>query len=222
MKWIKRITRRDNNGSAVIGGADGPTAIFLAGGDGKKSLRSRVRTFFYRRSRKHAAKKITAGTHTLHEVAAYAVRKYKAVDMDTQNASYIEQKNNLKESLITEHKPELLGTLQEIARPDFSDQESVKEFLKQMEKRRAFIADIPDGELGMDYHIFQISMQGGSLELEVDYRWDYFGISWSGDDKAMKKLKKISRDLYLYYGVSEKDIKEKARRYKSLVAALSS
>jgi len=222
MKRLKRMKRRDNNGAAVIGGADGPTAIFLAGGDGKKSLQSRVKTFFYRRSRKHAAKKITAGTHTLLEVAAYAVRKYKAVDMDTQNASYIEQKNNLKESLITEHKPELLGTLQEIARPDFSDQESVKEFLKQMEKRRTFIADIPDGELGMDYHIFQISMQGGSLELEVDYRWDYFGISWSGDDKAMKKLKKISRDLYLYYGVSEKDIKEKTRRYKSLVTALSS
>ena len=155
-------------------------------------------------------------------MAAYAVKKYKAVDMNPQDASYIEQKNNLKESLITEHKPELLGTLQEIARPDFSDQESVKEFLKQMEKRRTFIADIPDGELGMDYHIFQISIQGGSLEMEVDYRWDHFGISWSGDDKAMKKLKKISRDLYLYYGVSEKDIKEKTRRYKSLVAALSS
>ena len=32
----------------------------------------------------------------------------------------------------------------------------------------------------------------------------------------MKKFKKISRDLYSYYGVTEEDIKNKTKRYLSL------
>ena len=38
----------------------------------------------------------------------------------------------------------------------------------------------------------------------------------------MKKFKKIARDLYSYYGVTEKDIRNKTKRYSSLVTNLSS
>ena len=49
----------------------------------------------------------------------------------------------------------------------------------------------------------------------------YF-ISYSGNKKVMKQFEKISKDLYIYYGVSEDDIKKKTERYLSLVTALSS
>ena len=48
------------------------------------------------------------------------------------------------------------------------------------------------------------------------------GMSYSGNKAVMKKFKKISRDLYSYYGVTEKDIKNKTKRYSSLVTNLSS
>ena len=35
-------------------------------------------------------------------------------------------------------------------------------------------------------------------------------------------FKKIARDLYCYYGVSEEDIKNRTKRYSSLVTELSS
>ena len=38
----------------------------------------------------------------------------------------------------------------------------------------------------------------------------------------MKKFKKIARDLYSYYGVTEEDIINKTERYSSLVTSLSS
>ena len=60
------------------------------------------------------------------------------------------------------------------------------------------------------------------LEMEIDYIWNIFGVSYSGDRKAMKQFEKISKDLYSYYGVSEDDIKKKTRRYLSLIAELSS
>ena len=37
----------------------------------------------------------------------------------------------------------------------------------------------------------------------------------------MKKFKKIARDLYGYYGVTEEDIKNKTKRYSLLVTNLS-
>ena len=46
------------------------------------------------------------------------------------------------------------------------------------------------------------------------YRTEYLYI--------MKKFKKIARDLYSYYGVTEEDIINKTERYSSLVTSLSS
>ena len=39
---------------------------------------------------------------------------------------------------------------------------------------------------------------------------------------AIKRFKKIARNLYCYYGVSEEDIKNRTKRYSSLVTELSS
>ena len=60
------------------------------------------------------------------------------------------------------------------------------------------------------------------LEMEIDYTWNIFGMSYSGNKAVMKKFKKIARDLYSYYGVAEEDIINKTERYSSLVTSLSS
>lgn len=106
------------------------------------------------------------------------------------------QKNCLKESLISRYKPELLGEMTEQTRPD-------------------------DEQMPMDFHIYEISLGDGILELEIDYHWNVFGISYSGSKKTMKQMKEIAKDLYLYYGVSEEDIRQKSERYHSLLATLS-
>ena len=60
------------------------------------------------------------------------------------------------------------------------------------------------------------------VEIEVDYTWNIFGISYSGNKSVIKRFKKIARDLHCYYGVSEEDIKNRTKRYSSLVTELSS
>ena len=47
--------------------------------------------------------------------------------------------------------------------------------------------------------------------MEIDYIWNIFGISYSGNKKVMKQFEKISKDLYIYYGVSEDDIKKRQK-----------
>ena len=73
----------------------------------------------------------------------------------------------------------------------------------------------------MDFHIYEISLGDGRLEMEIDYHWKIYGISYSGSKRSMKWMKEIAKDLYLYYGVSEEDIRKKSERYHSLLATLS-
>lgn len=70
--------------------------------------------------------------------------------------------------------------------------------------------------------VFEIKEGEDFLYIEVDDTAGTFGISFSCSKKNCKKFQAISRDLYIYYGVSESDIIEKSERYLSLLCVLSS
>jgi len=215
MKQAKAIT--------IIGGTDGPTSVFIAGRTKQKSLKDRIRQFLYQCKRRQIEKRIDAAPHTVQETATYAIAKYHAVEIPKTQDNYLGQYASAKEALIFMHKPELLSDFGEITRPDILDEESAKEIYRQLQLRSEMIGKISDSEMPMDFHIYEIRIENGHLEMAVDYAWDtILGMSYSGDQKAMKKLEKISRDLHLYYGVSEEDIKNKTKRYSSLVTMLSS
>ena len=207
---------------SIIGGADGPTSIFIAGKTQKRSLKVKMQNAIYKHKLKRAEKKIVAGAHTLNELVQYATNKYDVVEINVAERKYIVQRINLKESLILQHKQEVLGEMKDIPTPDISNEESVRQYLDKIKARSEMIAEMPDDIIPMDFHLYEIRIGDDVLEMEIDYIWNIFGISYSGDRKAMKQFEKISKDLYIYYGVSEDDIKKRTERYSSLVAALSS
>ena len=213
--------RKDKSAVSIIGGADGPTSVFVVGPHDKKTFRTKVRDNIYKNKRRKAAGKIYAEPHTLKELVKYAEDNYDLAEVDFEDERYIEQRNGAKESFILRYKPELLGDMRDIERPDMTDEESVKDFFAKIKARSDMAAKIPDSEIPMDFHIYEIRIDGGLLEMEIDYIWNEFGISYSGDKKAVKCLQKISKDLYIYYGVSEEDIEEKTERYSALLVALS-
>ncbi len=147
---------------SVIGGADGPTSVYIAGRTGKKPLKAKIWNYIYKFRRGKAEKQIVAGAHTLEEVVAYAIDTYHAVEVNKEPY---------------------------------------------------------DGFV--DLHVFEMYVGDGCLEMELDYIAKIFGVSYSGNKRVMKQLKKIAQDLYLYYGVTEEDIKNKSERYSSLLAILS-
>ena len=207
---------------SIIGGADGPTSIFIAGKTQKRSLKVKMQNAIYKHKLKRAEKKIVAGAHTLNELVQYATNKYDVVEINVAERKYIVQRINLKESLILQHKQEVLGEMKDIPTPDISNEESVRQYLDKIKARSEMIAEMPDDIIPMDFHLYEIRIGDDVLEMEIDYIWNIFGISYSGNRKAIKQFEKISKDLYLYYGVSEDDIKKRTERYSSLVAALSS
>ena len=216
------MIEKSKSGVSIIGGADGPTSIFMACKTQKRSLKVKIRNAIYKHKRKRAEKKIVAGAHTLNELVQYAMNKYDLIEVKSTERKYIEQRINLKESLILQHKPEVLGEMKDIPTPDISNEESVIQYLDKIKARSEMIAEMPDDIIPMNFHLYEIRIGDDVLEVEIDYIWNIFGISYSGNRKVMKKFEKISKDLYSYYGVSEDDIRKRTERYTSLVAALSS
>lgn len=75
------MIEKSSEAMSIIGGADGPTSVFIAGKSGKKPLKARVKGFFYKHKRKRVEKWIVPGAHTLEEVVVYAKEKYRAAEM---------------------------------------------------------------------------------------------------------------------------------------------
>lgn len=211
-------------GVSIIGGADGPTSIFIAGrtGTGKRPLKVRLKNWLYGQRRKRIARCIRPNPHSLKQVTAFMKREYDAREMSKESRQYQEMKDSLREALIVQNRPELLEGLAEVARPEEYTKEAMEEMFRQIEQRREAAARIPDDQFMMDFHVYEICIEGGRMEIEIDYRWDVLGMSYSGSKAAMKKLRQISRRLHLYYGVTKEDIREESKRYSSLLTALAS
>lgn len=210
------------NTVSVISGADGPTSIFIAGKIDRQSVKTRIKNVIYRYRRKKVEKTIATNPHSLYETVQYAKDKYGLTEVKSTDREYIEQRRCLKESLIVQHKPEILNEMQEIAKPDYNDENFVREYIEKIKSRSEMIAAMPDNIIPMDFHIYRLKVGSGLFEMAIDYKWDMFELSYSGNKKQMKQLKMMSKDLNIYYGVSQSDIKNRTKRYMSLVTELSS
>ena len=69
--------------------------------------------------------------------------------------------------------------------------ESVKEYLGKIKTRSEMIAEMPDSVIPMDFHLYKIEINDNFLTMEIDYTWNIFGMSYSGN-KAVMKWKTIS------------------------------
>jgi len=216
MRWRKKRVKS----VSVIGGADGPTSIFLVGRRKKPGFVRRLKSIRYKRKKEKIEKGIREGFHDLKEVVLYIQNTYGAKEIAKDSHNYLEQRKCLKESLIIKHKPELLGDKADIPFPDEQDEESIKGFFKKIEERSRIAENIPDDMIPMDLHLYEIVIpDAGRMEVEIDTIWNIFGCSYSG--KNMKLLKEISKELYKYYGVTKEDIDNRSERYLELAAALA-
>ncbi len=215
-------TAKHTKNVSLIGGADGPTSIFIAGKTKQQPFSVQIKNILYKMKRKRMEKRITANPHTLEEVVKYLQTAYHAVELSTQSRQYAEQYSSLRTSLILQKKPELLGELSEITRPEHSDETSLKNFMEQLNLREERAKTIPEKLFPLDFHIYEITIPKGWMQIGIETTYEIFGISYSGDKKTMKRLKQISKDIHLYYGVSREDMEGHSQRYSSLLTALSS
>ena len=208
---------------SIIGGADGPTSIFIAGKGGRVKLTTRIQNYFRIIKRNRIKKQITANPHTLEEVVEWLKREHGAVEVSQQSHNYMEQKQFLKASLIMRHRPDLLGELINLEPPEGEDVEALKAFCEKIQERRNRAAEIADDIFPIDFHIYEIKWsENDRMRIGVETVWQVLDGSFSGDKKTRKQLEKLFKRLYLYYGVTAEDIKNETERYKSLLGVLCS
>ena len=208
---------------SIIGGADGPTSIFIVGKGGKVKLTIRIQNYFRELKRNRLKKQITANPHTLEEVVELLKREYGAVEVSQQSFNYQEQRKCLKASLVMRNRPDLLGELMDLKPPEGENVEALKTFLGQIQEREKIAAEIADDIFPLDFHIYEIKLtEKDRMQIGVETVWQVLDGSFSGDMKTMKQLRKLYKKIYLYYGVTAEDIKNETERYKSLLGVLCS
>ena len=203
----------------IIGGADGPTAVFTAGR--KLPLKHRIRRKWYDFKRKRIAKRIKPEPHSMEEVMQYLQSRYGFTEMDKDSEEYIREYQEMRCSSILQYAPELLG---EYATPSLlinSDEEGIRKFQAELEKRRQRAAQIPKDTFDIEYSVFEQKDKDGNMQICFEKRFGYIGASAGGTKKYMKSFSKIYKDVYKYYGVTQEDIDSGSRRYKELISTLA-
>lgn len=219
-----------NGASAIgiIGGADGPTSVFIAGKvNGRKlpffkRIEQNLRKNRYRKRRAKVEASIMADPHTLDEVMQYMQEKYNAVEIPSDSKRYLHQQKHLKESLILRFQPELLAEFQMPEFPKDPDEKVLQDYMEKVNERTELAGQVADEIFPMDYHIFEMHFEGiGDIYFEIEKVHGILSGSYSGKKKSMKKLAKVNKDIYQYYGVTREDIIEKSERYSTLVTVLT-
>ena len=203
----------------IIGGADGPTVVFTAGR--KILLKQRIRRAWFDFKRRQVAKRIKPEPHTMEEVMQYLQSRYGFTEADKDSEEYIREYQEMRCSSILQYAPELLGEYATPPELTSRDEEGIRKFQEELEKRQQFAAQIPKETFDIEYFVFEQKNKDGKMQICFEKRFGYIGANASGTKKYMKSFSKIYRDVYRYYGVTQEDIDSGSRRYKELINTLA-
>ncbi len=205
--------------NSVIGGADGPTAIFVASKN-KKNIRIQFKEFIRQRKKKRIEKKIVACPHTMDAVISYVKQKYNYVEVDKGNDEYQSEYRQMRAAFILQYNPKLLGEYGEVPVLKEHTEEAIKNFQMQLEKRQQVAENIASSQFDIDLHMLKLEKNEFQSTLYFESVYDYIGGSAVGNKKDMRQFNKMYADVYQYFGAEQSDIDNQTRRYKELVAAL--
>ena len=205
---------KGNSAVSVIGGADGPTSVFVVKKNSKLILRQKVESIKNKIKRTYVEKTIKPQSHNLDEVIEYIVNEYGFIELDKNSVEIKEEYNQMRASFIVQYVPELLGEYADIPQLKSETQEDVGAHLEQI---------IPTTEIDIDYHIFMKKCGdiNDNMHIIIEKRFAYISGGASGNKKVTKKFRHMYKDIYSYYGVTKEDIRLKSERYKDVVRTLS-
>lgn len=206
---------------SVIGGADGPSSVLIARQNSKKSMKQSVHKLKYNIKKYFVERKIQSGTHTMDEVLFYIVEELGLQEMNRDILCDTEEYKEMRASFLMQYRADFLGEYEQQPVLADRDPDSVREYIDLNDERHKCAMEIPSILFDIDMHKFtkEYSKTDGNLDVVIEMNYNYIGGNASGK-VACKKLNKILKQIYLFYGVNEEDIKYKTDRYKNLVSAL--
>lgn len=206
---------------SVIEGADGPTSYFLVGSKQKKSIKQKIHKCIYGIRKSMAERHIKATAHSIDEVGNYIKGVYGFAEINQSTDEFQTEYKEMRASFIIQYAPELLGTLASYPKLAGEDTKNIKRFMEQIELRQKAAENVPQELFDIDLHIFEKEEADLQMRFSMESKYGYIGGSASGSKLKMKKYRKLYRNIYRYYGVTQEDIDKKTRRYKEVVESLA-
>ena len=210
------------NAASVIGGADGPTAVFLLKRNPKLTGRQKISKFIYEMKKAYVEKRLKAGSHTLDEVIEYIVNIHGFTLLDKASDQVKEEYNQMRASYLMQYEPELLGEYAAMPELKSESREDILAHLAEVEKRTQKAMEVPVAEFDIDFYKFQKPFDevNDDIHIIIEKRFDCICGGASGSKKVIRQFQRIFKDIYRYYGVTSEDIRTKSKRYKDVVRAL--
>ena len=215
----KEFIKPSASATTIIGSSDGPTSVFIASSNHKVNIKQKFQRKMFSFRKKWYALWIKPGTHTMEEVAEYIRKKYSFVELTKESTKYQRLYQELRSSFIMQYEPQLLGEYAALSELKSQNEEDVKAFLDTMQLRQEKACEVPEELFSLEYYYFEKQDKDLHMEIQLESRFEYIGGGTSG--KKISKFRKIYKDVYKYYGVSEEDIRNNTKRYQSLLRTLS-
>lgn len=205
---------------SIIGGADGPTSVFVVKKGAKQNLKQKIARWKYNRKRAYIERTLKPEGHTLDEVMEYLVNTYGFVKLDADSDEVREEYRQMRASFILQYAPELLGEYATIPSLKSTSQEDVKAQIALIEERMKKASEIPVSMFDIDMYKFvkQYDDINERVHIIIEKKYGYIG---GGACGRKNEFRKIYKDIHRYYGVTKEDIEQKTARYEDIVRTLS-
>lgn len=206
--------------ASVIRGEDGPTAVFIVSKDAKLTLRQKLERFKNKIKRFYVERIIRCESHTLDEVMEYLVNRHGFIEAEgTENT---EEYREMRASFIIQYAPELVGEYAVIPELKSKSHEDIQAYIRQTQAQIQRAMEVPKEQFDIDFHKFkkEFKDKNSNIEITIEKKYAYIGGGAGGSKKVIREFKRIEKDVYRYYGVTQEDIKEKSDRYQELVRTL--
>ena len=214
----KSFEKTNGTNTTIIGSSDGPTSVFLVGGH-KPNIKQKIQKKAFELRKKWYALWIKPGTHTMEDVACYVKEKYHFVECSKDSKIYRHQYDELRASFIMQYQPELLGEYAKLPELASEEENEIREFLAQMRIRQEKAKEVPEELFSLDYYYLEKQEKDDNMHIQLESHYEYIGGGFSGGKN--NNFKRIYKDIYKYYGVSEDDIANNTKRYQNLLRTLA-
>ncbi len=215
--------RKNVKDISVIGGADGPTSVFLLKRNVKLTWKQRFHRFMYKLKRAYIIKRIKAENHTLDEVMEYITNIHGFTELPKDSSKVQEEYRQMRASFLMQYAPELLGEYEDISELKSEAPEDIQAYLEYIQRRTQKAMEVPVEDFDIDFHRFVkvIGDKNHTMDIIIEKRFAYIGGGATGSQKIIKEFNRIFKAVYQYYGVTGEDIEARSPRYEELIRTLS-
>lgn len=175
---------------SVIGGADGPTSVFIAKKPAKLTLRQKLQRCKHIIKRTYVEKTLKNESHSMDEVIEYIEHKYGFVEVSNDSDEIAEEYKQMRASFMIQYAPELLGEYAVLPKLKSESPDDIKLYIEQREEQMRRAMEIPQTVFDIDFHKFKKFFNdiNDNMDIIIEKKYAYIGGGVSGNKNLVQTL----------------------------------